>query len=132
MENVENSGINQLIGQTIHEIKGLEAGSDEVIFTTEKAEFFKMRHYQNCCEEVSIEDIIGDINDILHTPILEAYEATNSEYHPEDKDMSEKSDSSFTWTFYRIVTIKGVMTIRWFGTSNGYYSESVDFEKVTL
>lgn len=83
-----------------------------------------MFHGQDCCEEVWLEDIIGDLDDLVGSPILKAEKRTDENLPP-----VENSDFSYTWTFYEFATIKGSVTLRWFGTSNGYYSEDVDVEE---
>lgn len=120
----------ELLGKTIIEIEK----SDNVLrFVVQDGIEYIMYHKQECCEEVVIEDINGDLNDLIGTPILLAEEVSN--YEPismEDKQKTDESNSwgSCKWTFYKIATIKGYVDIRWFGASNGYYSESVDFIKV--
>jgi hypothetical protein len=51
-------------------------------------------------------------------------ESTSGENPP---GVKVEYQNSFTWTFYRFGTVKGYVTVRWYGESNGYYSESVDF-----
>jgi len=104
---------------------------DELIFTLDTGEKYKLYHEQDCCESVIIEEIIGDLQDLIGNPILLAEEVIHYDENPEDVEVSEYQDDSFTWTFYKLGTIKGSVTIRWHGQSNGYYSEHVDFSKIS-
>lgn len=92
---------------------------------------FRLYHSQDCCESVRIEDINGNLEDLVGSPLIIAEEWSNSQEDPEGVTViATHCDDSFTWTFYRFATIKGYVTIRWYGESNGYYSESVDFERI--
>ena len=122
---MENSNIKELVGKIIIDIK---QDSSTIIFRT-KDYSYHMYHEQDCCEGVYIEDIIGDLQDLLNSPITMSEEISDSNF--EDnwlKNQTYKPDS-FTWTFYRLATVKGYVTIRWLGESNGYYSEYVSFKK---
>lgn len=115
------SDVKDLIGKNIFNIF---RGPDELIFYCSDGDAFKMHHDQDCCETVEIEDISGELEWLIGSPILVAEERSN---HDNAKPHDEYS---CTWTFYEIATLKGDVTIRWYGTSNGYYSEKVDFERI--
>jgi hypothetical protein len=109
----------ELLGKTLAEV--VEHSHAELAFRTTDGETYRMYHEQDCCEDVSIEDITGDLNDLVGSPITMAEEVV--------EDGEESDWGTSTWTFYKLATNKGYVTIRWFGESNGYYSESVDFVK---
>ena len=100
---------------------------DEITFTDSEGVKYLMYHEQDCCEDVNIEDICGDINNLLNTPIVLAEEVTNT---GEVEDEGYTDYYSCTWTCYKLATIKGYVTIRWYGVSNGYYSETVDLVRL--
>ena len=115
------SEIAVLIGKVLKRTELVTANEDSLMFYTEEGETYKMYHAQNCCEGVYIEDLIGNLKDLLGAPILTAIEKTN---------IDSATSSTGTWTFYEIATKKGFVQIRWHGVSNGYYSEDIDFIKV--
>ena len=116
--------ISYLLGKTINKIDQQE---DEIRFVLSDGEQLALLHLQDCCERVTVEDIIGDMEDLIGSPITMA-EVVESEANPES--VVKYYQDSFTWTFYKLATVKGYVTIRWYGESNGYYSESVDLVKI--
>lgn len=125
-----NVEFSELKGKVLSKIDKID--NEELIFHLETGEKYKLYHSQDCCENVSIEDINGDLEDLIGTPILLAEETSN--YEPiseEDKKITEEANEwgSCTWTFYKLATKNGYVDIRWYGESNGYYSEGVDFQK---
>lgn len=115
------SQITDLLGETLIKIENNE--NQELRFKTKSGKSFVMFHSQDCCENVELEDIVGDLSDLLNSPILQAEEISNSD----DPPVTEYEPESYTWTYYKLGTIKGSVTLRWYGSSNGYYSESVSF-----
>ena len=114
--------VNVLVGKVLTEVLVVD---DEIVFTTKDNKKYKMCHWQDCCESVYIESIIGDLSDLVGEQILVAEEVSSDDAEPIDPD--DAKWGTFTWTFYKFATRKGYVDIRWYGSSNGYYSESVDF-----
>jgi len=139
--------IKDLVDKTLTEIKN---DLDEIIFIVDDGIQYKMCHGKDCCEYVFIYDINGDLNDLIGTPILLAEEVSNEDFENAFASKSKKVEGSYfnkddegnyepesytwtfykTWKFYKLTTIKGYVDIRWYGSSNGYYSETVDFIQV--
>lgn len=114
-------GMAQMLGKTFVQVTG-SVDSDEMTFVTAQGERFMFAHSQDCCESVRINDIVGDLQDLVGSPMLQAEEVSG--VTPVDFD--EGDHESVTWTFYKFGTRKGRVDVRWLGESNGYYSEGVD------
>lgn len=117
----------ELKGKVITSIDGLSKGSESARFICSDGSMYRLHYYQDCCARCDIEDIFGDVADLLKTEILQA-ELVQSHENPEGVK-TEEYQESFTWSFYKLATIKGSVTIRWYGSSNGYYSETATFER---
>lgn len=96
-------------------------GDNEIQFTDSENNIYHMYHEQDCCEEVYIKDICGNLSHLLDSPI------TMAECIVNEGKIGEDEWGTGTWTFYKLATVKGYVTITWHGESNGYYSETVDF-----
>ena len=109
--------IEEMVGKVFTSVRN--EGS-ELVFqnATESFVFF---HQQDCCESVSIEDVCGDLQDLVGEPLLLAEEVQGET----PVDFNEMEHDSVTWTFYKFATRKGYVDVRWLGESNGYYSEGV-------
>ena len=116
--------IGELVGKTLTSIVGAHKESESIVFTCSDGSEYIMYHEDECRESVSVEDVCGDVGDLLGVPIDKAEESQNDSSHP-NGFVPEYEPQSFTWTFYHLATINGYVTIRWYGTSNGYYSEDV-------
>jgi len=113
---------NEVIGKVAKEIivEDEEESAHFINFIFEDGTKYEMYHEQDCCEGVYIQDINGDIEDLIGEPLLKAEQVTANDPNASESGM---------WTFYKFATIKGYVDIRWYGFSNGYYSESVSFVK---
>lgn len=117
--------VNDMLNKTFNNVY-MTKEKDSIVFENDEVKYVLL-HYQDCCESVYVEDIIGDLQDLIGWPMLIANEVSNVDHPP-----VTEGEESYTWTFYNFATFKGYVTIRFYGASNGYYSESVYCEKIPL
>jgi hypothetical protein len=113
--------VSKLIGKTLQSVEIMDT-KECIIFKTTDEKVYAMFHSQDCCESVYVEDVNGDWEDLID---VEMQYATEETHNPKDT-----SCESCTYTFYKFGTSKGYLDIRWFGSSNGYYSEEVQFAEL--
>lgn len=121
-----------LLGRTLVKVEERSNG-EELVFTLDDGDKYALYHEQDCCESVQIEDVIGNLDDLVGSPLIEASE-TESESDGKGAEPPPEGrgyEGSWTWTYYRFATAKGVVTVRWYGESNGYYNEHPNFGKVS-
>lgn len=115
--------INDLVGKIFTSV----VSTDDTLTFENNSEKFVFYHRQDCCEGVYIESIVGDLDSLVNEPILLAEEVVSPDTNPDGVEPPEYQDS-FTWTFYKFATLRGYVDVRWYGESNGYYSENVDLQ----
>lgn len=116
----------ELVGKVLISVKNID--NKRLVFIADDGSVYELFHDQSCCDNVRIEDITGDLFNLLDSPITMADESSNPEYEEFEIRLARNLlRRRRTWTFYRLATLKGYVDIRWLGVSNGYYSERVDF-----
>lgn len=110
---------------TIHNVT--ITGNDTVILTLDNEVHFVLTHERDCCETVEVCDTDNDdfksLRELVGSKLISIEEVVGVDCSDEPPCFV---DVSSTWTFYNIKTTTDVVQLRWFGTSNGYYSEQVD------
>jgi hypothetical protein len=120
-------GLRSMVGRTFVRVEG-SVGDQEMLFVADNGEKFLFTHFQDCCERVDINDIVGDLQDLVGEPLLIA-EQVDGEI---PADWEDQYYESYTFTFYKFATRKGYVDVRWLGESNGYYGEGVDLCHIKL
>ncbi len=113
--------ITELVGKSFTSVRRDEDDRDGIIFEND-TETYRLYHEQDCCESVGVEEIHGDLKDLEGAVIRVATEDKNYEPEGHIPAQDDYDDVAEQWCFYTFRTIKGTVTVRFYGTSNGYYA----------
>ena len=87
-----------ILGKTLTSITKSK-DDDKIEMVTDDNRYYRMQHYQDCCESVYVESIVGDLNDLIGSPILRAEERCEED---------TKACESGTWKFlYSSISYSG-------------------------
>lgn len=111
-------------GRVIASVTG-ETGDETAEIVFEDGSSLLLWHEQDCCEHVVLDEIQGSVATAVGERVLDAV-VHRSIDEDEDALSMDLYDDSFTWTYYTIRTRNATLVFRWYGASNGYYSEEVD------
>ena len=104
--------------------------TERITFSLQNGKKYKLYHLQECCESCYLVEIVGSLADLIGLPLLSAEEVIYDQNETPAGILVQRYMSRSTWTFYKLSTGRGYVTLRWCGESNGYYSETVDFKEV--
>lgn len=111
----------QLIGKKFDRVYQSEYDGNDAIYFENENEAFVLTHTQDCCEDVYIDDLGGDLDDLIGNELNIAecvYQYGDTDY------------GTYTWSFIKFATIKGYVDIKFYGSSNGYYSEAASVYEI--
>lgn len=113
------NSLNDLFGRKIESVEGCYKGSNfmKIKFTDGISVVFQP---SNLCANVEIDDVNGDPQGMVGHLIKKVEVVSNKQFSAKDE-----YTKNYLWTFYKFATLDGYIDIRWYGTSNGWYSEEV-------
>lgn len=118
--------ISALEGKVLTEIQTLPTDSpmtEELVFICDDGTHYRMGFERDGHPNTYLEDIAGDLADLVGSPVLCAAEDTNQDApRPEGE-----TDERYNWCFYNLATAKGHVTLRWYASNEANYSACVDF-----
>jgi len=103
------------------------ASFDQLIFKSTCGRTFRLG--TDDCSAPELIDIVGDLQDLVGHPLLQAESVQSKAKLSNRYKFSRKKADTHTksmWTYYKFATIKGHVHLRWLGESD-YYSVEVDF-----
>lgn len=116
-----------IVGKRVLAVNGLKKDSEAVDFLLSDGSVFEMAYHPDCYASCYILELDCAPEDFVDQVVLSAEVVSNAENPPPP---GEYAPDSYTWTFVKFSTSKGHFTVRWYGESNGYYSETPSFTRL--